>query len=242
MCRGYFNNSTSEFSLAHTIAHELAHSIDPCSLSLGQQDSRIHYPLQATQGEVEKTYPLSGVLGCLRSGNSVRAQQKWANPGKHPETPFVTNVMSFPFCNRSDQVTESVADWFAAEVLPTYISRHFPKLTPTQLQDGYSNVWRDDCSIPKGFPSYEYLNPPAPSSYSDIDEEHPPLAVRVNRILLVNPEIRKQLGCTRPHSKNIYCSPASKYEDFEMKPPPLLPSRPIEGVPGSIGAPVRPGL
>ena len=52
----------NEYDLMHTMAHEISHSIDPCSLENSQVDASAGAPLLGRE-----TYP--GLLQCLRGGN-----------------------------------------------------------------------------------------------------------------------------------------------------------------------------
>jgi hypothetical protein len=165
-CNGMLLQSNSVFAMVFTIAHELAHSIDPCMLDGYNGASEDH----------ESSYPVNGLIGCLRSKESVYARKL-----------DTTN-----FCNH-DQITESVADWFAAEALPEYISKFYPKLSSTQKATGYSNALREVCVLSKIYRHNVQL------------DEHPLAEDRINRILMANPSIRTQLGCAPVQPGLVYC-------------------------------------
>jgi hypothetical protein len=99
-----------------------------------------------------------------------------------PGTP-PTGPPASPFCT-GDQIGESVSDWLASEVLPEYIAKHHPKLTRDQYRTGYSNAFRGDCNNANPMPPF---HPPG--------DPHPPNSERVNKIILANPQVRRQMGC-----------------------------------------------
>jgi hypothetical protein len=95
------------------------------------------------------------------------------------------------FCN-NDQITESFSDWMGAEILPQYIEKNY-KLTPEQYREGYANANRVNCwAYPDTSDNFNY-------------EVHPAIGKRINKILLVNPKIRSQMGCPTKHPDNVYC-------------------------------------
>ncbi len=243
ICNGLLMRSSSVFMMVQTIAHEIAHSFDPCSIALDPEDLRFKYSQPRDIKESEDEFPFKGLLACLRSDSSVAAKRKMKSvsrmervnrPGgsgvshgghgghgpQAPEPPeFEPSELGVagqgssgssdsvhapgpdstetsvpieangkgaelsPFCTQGDQIGEAFADRIAAEVLPAYISANHPELSLTQLRFGYSNVFRGNCD------NYE-------NSSSDRGfDEHPEIKARVNRILLPQPDIRKQMGC-----------------------------------------------
>lgn len=135
---------------------------------------------------------------CLRSNQSVGAEKASA------PVPSYSNVVvggfsgvSAPtpkekawisFC-MNDQITESFADWLSSEVVPDYIARNFPQLSRDQFRIGYSNAGRGSCEM----------------SNSNGADPHPTQEKRINRILLVQPKIRVQMGCPLRLSDRKYC-------------------------------------
>lgn len=191
-CNGFLLLNNSEFMLAHVIAHELAHSFDPCWITKGPSTASFTYPSEDLQ-KSEEANPFKEVLSCLRSPGSVAALSAEAlknstspifgGGGMSTYPPGYEGMMApkvHPLC-AGDQLGEAFPDWVASEVLPTYIAERFPNLTTSQRQIGYSNVWRSSC-IPAGTP----LNPL--DNHSDVEQ-------RVNRMILLNPLVRKQMGC-----------------------------------------------
>jgi hypothetical protein len=192
-CNGFLLMSNSEFMLAHVIAHELSHSFDPCWITKGPSTTAFTYPSLDLKTS-EETYPFKDVISCLRTPESVEAKsaedlmksmQSSYGGGMGGSVPMGYGIGSapqvvHPLC-AGDQLGEALPDWIATEILPTYIADRFPNLTPSQRQIGYSNVWRSSC-VPAGTP----LNPMDPH----IETQH-----RVNRLLILNPLVRKQMGC-----------------------------------------------
>jgi hypothetical protein len=216
-CSGYLLQSTSEFQIAMTIGHELSHSIDPCQIASGPTDMGFKYKNSDDLEKMEQEFPLKNVITCLRDPSSVEAKnltmEKPVQGGiggykKHP-IPDGSSYPVYPspgvqfgmvgqpvrqkptFCN-GDQVTESFSDWMGAEVLPRYIQKNY-NLTPEQYREGYANVHRVICwSYPDTSDNFNY-------------QVHPAIGKRINKIMLVNPKIRTQMGCPEKHSENVYC-------------------------------------
>lgn len=182
VCDGSLAENFSEFKLAHSIGHELSHSIDPCNF-IGRSAS---YDL----AENEAKYPLKELVSCLRSEKSIAAKAFPAEPpvssADHVDTKPV-----YDFCD-GDQINEAFADWLSAEVLGEYIAKRFPKLTSKQWSEGISNVFRFNCDDP-----------------SSDDDVHPTLEFRLNRLLLVQPSLRKKMGC-EARTKFQHCEARAK--------------------------------
>ena len=180
VCTGHFSKqSLDELELVATIAHEISHSLDPCSL---KPDSN----------ETSKFAAFDPVIQCLRSSNSAGARNKtlelFSNMTSVPGCPSCP-VPKPNFCY-DDQITESFADWLAAEVVAKYIEK-YQRFTAEQYRDAYSRVLAG-------------LSFTSPITGFDV---HPSAEVRINRILLVNPKIRQQMGCSPIHSQYKYCDP-----------------------------------
>ncbi|MBC7371535.1 MAG: hypothetical protein H7326_08225 [Bdellovibrionaceae bacterium] len=181
MCGGQFIKDVSEFKLVRTIAHELSHSIDPYHVLPAGPDG--FGPVFATAKELsaaDRNYPVTGLVLCLRSEASVKAERA---PSKK---------LTY---RKNDQITEAVADWFGAEILADYMVQYHPELSEAQWQAGIGNSFRASCD------AYEqHLK----SSFFD---EHPNLPRKLNALLLAQPKIRQKMGCL-PQSQNfIYCDP-----------------------------------
>lgn len=210
-CNGFLIADRSEFKIANVIAHELAHAIDPCNIANGPASVTFQY--QASERPaMEAENPFAPVLACLRSPESVGAKiPSMTNPwglgiGLPPspeggegeesapkeESPegSLGGVFDMgagpalnPFCG-GDQIGESFSDWLAAEVTPRYMRARHPRLTQDQFRNGYSNIFRGMCPQPSANPMMG-MGPGV----------HPEVRDRVNKIILAQPEIRRQMGC-----------------------------------------------
>ena len=177
--------NTSEFQIAFVIAHELSHSIDPQGIQSGPSDYALTYATPkagqatgpaATIAFIQNQYPLPKTLACLRTKESVGASL-------HPLFGWKQGAFSY------DQITETFADWMGAETLAAYAATELARLTPQQKRMGFANAMRGFSFAPR-------------SGW----EVHPNWDVRANRILMVNPEVRKQMGCVNPiPAPAVYC-------------------------------------
>lgn len=267
-CAGYLLQSTSEFQFAMSVAHELAHSIDPCIISGGPEDFGFKYKNKKDFSAMHSEYPMGNVLKCLRTTSSIGAKNFVAEDNKITQqqqqymaaaliaaqqalqalsakqaaggepvsrdgvkvkasSPValanykmagsvggaVTKMKNPSFCDE-DQIGESFSDWMAAEVLPEYISKNH-SLTPEQYQLGYANARRLLCKVEK-----------------DEDKNrgravHPQIDERINRIIMVNPKIRSQMGCAPTHANIAYCDANTEYPDFNSD---VVPDNSMGGI------------
>ncbi len=231
-CNGYLLHNQSEFAMATTIAHELAHSIDPCWIAQGPSDYTFKYSAPTDIERSENEFPFKNLIQCLRSKESVGAERlsnaplmpaappKPGPPKPAPPKPIshdiktdripdtddwestVKNasnasekgsVIKSPFC-KEDQIGESFSDWVSAELLPQYIASNFPDLSTDQYRIGFSNAHRGECSLRH------------PKRSRDSVRLHPPWEKRTDKILLVQPEVRKKMGCAEePPDGSVYC-------------------------------------
>lgn len=228
-CSGSLLFTDSVFSIVSTLAHEMGHAIDPCNIQYYIERRKFSYEGK-TQEEKEQEYPFAGLISCLRGQDSVGAQFYKASPPSklNPQTSQgqsdspSSSVGSqqeaeFNFCDEyqegvcvsSDQIGESVSDWFAAEILPRYMDKYYSGFKEDQFRNGYINVFRQFCS---------------PSRFKNQNEGfdvHPELERRVNAILLTNPRVQKHLGCSSEGLKAKYCGLShdrdSSISDSEVK-------------------------
>ena len=183
LCNGSLINNTSEFSIVDTIAHELTHSVDPCNVAKASRNNSIYSkPNELKTSEDE--YPIPGLISCLRSEISIRAERTGSAAEQNPSE----NI----FCE-NDQIGEAVADWMAGEVVPEYIEKHHPALSTEQKQIGYANILRYGASE-----EYEKYRA---SSF----DRHSSIRDRLNKIFAVNPRARKQMGCPTTVNTAVHC-------------------------------------
>lgn len=169
ICPGDFVSSTSEFQTVFKLAHELAHSFDPCVIGLGTPGPAvIKY---SSRDDLEKSRtdnPWGDSIKCLRGGESIAA--------KPPEGSSTTASYG-AFCN--DQIQEAFCDQVAAGILADYMEKKYD-LSPEQARVGYANALRfGRC----------------PGADEAGKSMHPRTEDRVNRILMANPKVQAQTGC-----------------------------------------------
>lgn len=224
LCAGMMEN-TSDFALAQVIVHEFSHAVDPCNITLPEDSQSFKYKGMGP-AETDLEYPIPGLLSCLRDPRSVGAQSLAAlrsgassqtddqDEDRPPEERFgqgglggglglpgaqvtpPTNLA--PYC-QGDQVNEAFCDWLAAEVVPDYIAKNYPRLSKEQYRNGYSNIWRGSCG--------EEDSGAGQNPYQMMTSTHPKTRDRANKILLTHPGVRKQMGCQKlTDSSRISCS------------------------------------
>jgi len=209
LCNGFLFTSSSEFTIANIIGHELAHAIDPCQIDYGPADMGFHYSKNSDLFKKAQEYPIPNIITCLRNEKSVEAKRSSLEMTTFSNGTGVmvggTGIPPIPpppvpknenFCTQNqtkDQIGEAFCDWLAAEVTPQYIQNNF-KLTDEQYRIGYSNVWRSLCATEH-------------ESHGGEVGTHPKTEDRVDRILLQNPQMRAQMKCSKGHSEYIYCDP-----------------------------------
>lgn len=169
-CNGLLLTSDSDFQISYVIAHELAHSLDPCQLPESLK-GQFQYSNPSDVQKCEREYPFPGLIECLRSKESVQAIRKNSKDVG----------MGKVFCNQSDQITEAFADWVGFEVVPRYISLRHSALSTLNVRTGYTNIFRNLCN----------------NSHSGFDE-HVELSRKINFLLLTQPQIRRQMKCDGP--------------------------------------------
>lgn len=226
-CNGFFLQNGSMFQIVHTIAHELAHAIDPCHIAVDMEELAFKYSDPKDLKKSEAEFPFEGLLPCLRSEESIGAERRSSDLAPIPDEPPASDTgpakvaaapdarpaapppdagdgplgERSPFCTSRDQIGEAFADRIADEILPAYISTHHSGLDKDQMQIGYSNVFRGICDNTvrrNGGPLHF--------------DEHPDTRDRVNRGLLTHPAIRKQMGCREePPAGTKHC-PLKKEE------------------------------
>ncbi len=220
-CAGMISESSSDFTLAMIVAHELAHSIDPCNLSNSLNKIMGNSEVEGSVDVLDQQSPYANVISCLRDKASIGAknfaeppvQESQSNTYGDPSPPS-KETTRVSFCDL-DQIGESFSDWVGAEILPEYI-RAQHKLTKNQYINGYANAFRPLCK-----------------SFTDVDmvTEHPRSQERIDKIIISNPKVRKDMGCP-PEGKFVYCSfsykaTPVKLEEIEM--PIEIPISPYGG-------------
>lgn len=96
-------------------------------------------------------------------------------------------------CSENDQLSETFADWIAAEVTSEALKSFATEFHGTQLVNATTNAVRDLCEE---------------DDSGDLDEvNHPSPRIRIDKIFGQQPAIRTILGCAAtPQSATSYCS------------------------------------
>ncbi len=212
VCNGLLVRSTSLFDKVFALAHELVHPIDPCNLVRGPADLPFKYSDTLDIGKMQTEYPMTHVLKCLRDSRSVGAiNQAMQYPAAAPANGYTKKLRpggsatdkrgSGPYAKyeapsfcENDQIKEAMCDWLATEILSIYPfeSQSKEKLTAKQYREGYANAFRTMCRN---------------SDRNSIEfKVHPKAKDRINKIILVHPNIRRNMGCAEdPPKGSAYC-------------------------------------
>lgn len=196
LCEGLFNSSSSLFSIIGVLSHELAHSIDPCSISNSTPNSRILYT-KTNQAEMDIEYPIKNIISCLRSYDSIAAG------------PFIvksnTNLyINYSYCEsddleyeREEQIGESFSDWAGLNILFEFMDQHEKAGHKLNWKNGIMNIFKPFC-----LPAHERLHVSNDNLIS-----HPATDNRINRLLLPHPVVQNKLGCEAGQTQAKYCDP-----------------------------------
>lgn len=190
-CNGNFLVKPSLFEQIAVLAHELGHSLEPCKFD-------------------QTTYYFSKIETCLRDEKSAGAVSWGFSDIEqfHKKCTYLESACEkglslacqdftrhgcleeSPRCLK-DQINESFADWFSAEVFSVMLkNNHFIKsnMPENQFIDGLKSIVSSTCR----------------SSYS-IESIYPQPATRYNKILLAHPDIRHKMGCNKVNTDILYC-------------------------------------
>ncbi len=185
VCKGYQMANDSKYFLASVLGHELGHAIDPCRTPLAPRTLGEKLTWRAadmsSQAAAESELPTADLVKCLRSWKSIGAKRL---------SPFSTD-RGKGLCS-NDQINESVADWFGVEALARMVKKQsFGKQSPDEVAAGVANVFADSCY--------------AGSNQSE-NQIHPASRLRLEKILAVQPDIRKAMGCNPLRENQRYCA------------------------------------
>ncbi len=164
----------SKFNLAFTMAHELAHSIDPCevkSLKLANLES------------------YREILQCL-------------DPGLVLTSPEIQAKDLERVCSAQGQISELFADWVATHLVAKILAEQ-RSYSKAQLRFALYNSVRDLCQDTDDDDDNDENENESRSNAQATEEDvepflsssHPPNEVRVNQIFARHPKIRRMLGC-----------------------------------------------
>ncbi len=138
VCNGLLLAGQSDFHLIFVMVHELSHSIDPCGLQFATSGENINYDKKSID-RAESQYPIRNLIKCLRTSDSVEAKRDEGKFAAMYRRVFGQDRKTF--CN-GDQIGESIADWFGASAVGSYMQKISPQISPDEALKGISNVWK----------------------------------------------------------------------------------------------------
>lgn len=198
LCEGIFLQTSSEFTIASILGHEISHALGPCAIADGRP---------STYQELVENHPLKSLISCITSPRSLGLKiLTKPSPSKKPGG----HVKDEEFCP-ARYVDEALSDWMMTEVLPMYVAKF--KLSKEQYRVGYSNAHRTVCTSSEAEKK---------SDWGEEESEHPLTSDRINRMLLAHPKVREQMGCKSKLVAADYCDgerkPTAPSEAFETTP------------------------
>lgn len=193
ICSQLLTRRQTDAALSFYLAHELAHSIDPCNLAKGAGDILHNLPPVMKYERFKpdsfdlSTHPYGDVLKCLREPDSggakvIPSQNKPDNPD-----PAFENLCAH------DQINETFCDWMGTEVAAPMVSGLLQRESLAESNREQMGVLAFSCG-----------------ETDDDDDVHLPPAVRFDRIYLMHPTVRKSLNCSAPPKGQKYCKPPLK--------------------------------
>lgn len=192
LCNGLMFSGNSEFHIAYSIAHELAHSIDPCAIQAATSERKISFD-RNDLAKAEAQYPISNLLRCLRSNETAAAKRDNSIKFKAQVMRDNQNQKARPVFCLGDQIREAMAEWFASEVSSRYTYSVVKQLSTTDATNALLNTWRPRCRNDSGVDETKAFS------------SHLPTRTVVNKVFLANPQVRQLLGCSNGKSEIGYC-------------------------------------
>ncbi len=251
ICAAY-GMATSEFSLVHVVAHELAHSIDPCHVEDGPKGFGFSYEDRSSIALMDEQYPIPGLLSCLRSSRSVSAQNfnhilppsnygpgmGMGGGGHGGAAGAGADGMRIEMPEKSEPTTEAgyCRKMHSNSPSGDQVTEAFCDWLSTEVLADYSEK-----HLPKLTPKQMrtgYSNVWRGScSFQDAFQHegyglvHPSTEKRVNRLILTHPKVRNQMNCPPLNeAKKIYCAPGRRVAGEIQSPVLQQPSPPKQGV------------
>ncbi|MEZ4819777.1 MAG: hypothetical protein R3A45_07745 [Bdellovibrionota bacterium] len=228
-CDGLHFNNQSLFSMVFILAHEMAHAVDPCMISIGPPAYRFNYTHTADANKAMDEYPIQNVLACLRSeqsmgamrndtstmgvrvisANSDQSQSSDAADGdeqeqdNHTESASKYSLDHSPFCLNND---EGKVD---------QITEAFADWVGTEVIAHYSQTHLADTLEPMQF-KYGYANifRPMASEGEKVEDKdkktipsdsHSEMYRRIDKMILAHPTIRRFMNCPERPETLWYC-------------------------------------
>jgi len=216
--------------LAHTLAHELSHSIDPCLLEK-IPPKNIFFSI----GVDDEIYP--SLKKCIRGGNcgksilNCNTIGKWDLFANYPQfnnesskeyyrrkisdtCPKVSSKDSFSssknasdyktFGNYLDQYVESFADFFASDVVAKILNDE--NANYSRRKDALYSIsatmssLHGNCAMKPELDKDQNLSEKVLIKKYNTRDEHAPAFLRLNRVIMSNQRFREAIGCGEPPS------------------------------------------
>lgn len=226
-CKGSLQQTESVFAIVRTIANELAHSIDPCSIQFYLDNRKFKYKGN-TQAEMEQEYPFKNIINCLRDKKSIEAKQY--TPSTLNQTYFgqtsmgsgmgfpnqmsqnglavnnqpnqVSENTKFDFCNKHENGVLKNGDQIGESICDWVAI----EILPRYIERHYKDLSQQDYRL--GYLNvYRHYCYPHNHKIEKVFSTHPSFEKRANSLLLVNPKVREKMGCTKELSDALYCDP-----------------------------------
>ncbi|MCB0394726.1 MAG: hypothetical protein KDD25_09205, partial [Bdellovibrionales bacterium] len=207
-CPGHLALQNSQFSLVRVIAHEIAHSFDPCSLLTDSDYSGLFKTEGVSESELLAQLPFAGVSQCLESKGI--ADTTGLHSAINLTNPLFSNWNESDIKDRlciGTQINEAFSDWFSTETSSEAIewaakrgkdSTQPPaNLTPIK---GEKEIRAASVNSTRAICARDMLDTWWSSN------EHPNEETRINRIFLAHPKFRQTFHCESSTSKD-YCPP-----------------------------------
>ncbi len=154
----YLMAAKSWFNMVYTVAHELAHSIDPCEM----RSAHLSYPAYDRLG------------ACFLQNGLIEARKMRLE------------------CGENDQLSETFADWVAAQIAARALSDYATEFHKKDLEAAAINSVKDLCDQEEDLKELDV-------------EHHPHPRTRIEEIFSKNPRIHELFGCPDV-SGPAYCS------------------------------------
>lgn len=186
-CFGFMKKNPSEYALVQALAHEMAHSIDPCSLKT---------PVGLNPPVVSSSVLPYSTIECLISDDAIGFGRLASKKSNLPEPAVRPDI-----CDGL-RPKEGFCDYIASEVLASLLRTRWSEYNQEQKINGLSNIFGRHCSA-KDIANVGPFRTPINSRS------------RTEWILLSNQRIRRALGCNPSQGPKKYCgkeSPGSSPE------------------------------
>lgn len=221
-CPSLLLATDSLFTLMGTLAHEIGHAFERCSLEAEGNTPTISAQTFSIEliAQHDQNHPFNNLISCLRSPSSSGARvcgiealrcnfgdqstqsacrRRYNNPEEPARQSACPSASAFP---SHDQTSELVGDWFGAEVVADLMPQLRPNLSQKQWQAGISNIFSFQCQSQADLVAASRLAEERVLPCNG----HPTTDVRINTIIGAQPRLREMMGCGGVSSSANYCS------------------------------------